>query len=74
MSALCQTQTFRLLWDIILVGKGAQVRGASPVKLPRRHFLHLAAGAMPLPTFSRIAMAQTYPSRPVNIGRIARSS
>jgi tripartite-type tricarboxylate transporter receptor subunit TctC len=35
------------------------------VKLPRRHFLHLAAGAMPLPTVSRIAMAQTYPSRPV---------
>jgi tripartite-type tricarboxylate transporter receptor subunit TctC len=35
------------------------------VKLSRRHFLHLAAGAMPLPTVSRIAMAQTYPSRPV---------
>src|SRR6516164_11720551 len=53
------------LWILLLVGKGAQVRGASPVKLPRRHFLHLAAGAMPLPTVSRIAMAQTSPSRPV---------
>ena len=37
------------------------------MKLPRRHFLHLAAGAMPLPTFSRIAIAQTYPSRPVHL-------
>ena len=35
------------------------------MKLPRRQFLHLAAGAMPLPTVSRIAMARTYPSRPV---------
>src|SRR6516225_5916088 len=38
--------------------------GAS-MKLPRRRFLHLAAGAMPLATVSRIATAQTYPSRPV---------
>jgi len=37
------------------------------MKLPRRQFLHLAAGAMPLPTVSRIAMAQSYPSRPVHI-------
>ena len=35
------------------------------MKLPRRRFLHLAAGAMPLATVSRIATAQTYPSRPV---------
>jgi hypothetical protein len=46
------------LWILLLVGKGAQARGASPVKLLRRHFLHLAAGAMPLPAVSRIAMAQ----------------
>jgi hypothetical protein len=32
-------------WILLLVGKGAQVRGASPVKLPRRRFLHLVAGA-----------------------------
>ena len=32
-------------WILLLAGKGAQVRGASPVKLPRRKFLHLAAGA-----------------------------
>jgi tripartite-type tricarboxylate transporter receptor subunit TctC len=36
------------------------------MKLPRRNFLFLA-GAIPLPTFSRIAMAQTYPSRPVHL-------
>jgi tripartite-type tricarboxylate transporter receptor subunit TctC len=35
------------------------------MKLPRRNFLHLAAGAAMLPAASRIARAQTYPSRPV---------
>jgi tripartite-type tricarboxylate transporter receptor subunit TctC len=35
--------------------------------LPRRHFLHLAAGAAALPALSRFAWAQTYPSRPVRI-------
>src|SRR5262249_57368186 len=34
---------------------------------PRRNFLHLAAGAAALPAVSRIACAQTYPSRPVRI-------
>jgi tripartite-type tricarboxylate transporter receptor subunit TctC len=37
------------------------------MKLPRRTFLHLAAGAATLPTISRIAKAQSYPSRPVRI-------
>jgi len=37
------------------------------MKLPRRQFLHLAAGAAALPAVSRIAMAQTYPSRPVRL-------
>ena len=37
------------------------------MKLPRRKFLHLAAGAVALPAVSRIARAQTYPSRPVRI-------
>jgi tripartite-type tricarboxylate transporter receptor subunit TctC len=37
------------------------------MKLPRRHFLHLAAGAATLPTLSRSATADTYPSRPVRI-------
>ena len=35
--------------------------------LPRRRFLHLAAGAAALPAVSRIARADTYPSRPVHI-------
>src|SRR5262245_51793480 len=38
------------------------------MKLPhRRQFLHLAAGAAALPAVSRIARAQTYPTRPVRI-------
>ena len=37
------------------------------MKLPRRRFLHLAAGAAALPAVSRIAWAQTYPSRPVRL-------
>jgi hypothetical protein len=37
------------------------------MKLPhRRQFLHLAAGAAALPAVSRIARAQTYPTRPVH--------
>jgi tripartite-type tricarboxylate transporter receptor subunit TctC len=35
------------------------------MKLPRRKFLHLAAGAAALPAVSRIAKAQSYPTRPV---------
>src|SRR5499426_1368404 len=37
------------------------------MKLPRRNFLHLAAGAAALPALSRVAWAQAYPSRPVKI-------
>jgi len=37
------------------------------MKLPRRKFLHLAAGAAALPALSRGARAQAYPSRPVRI-------
>jgi tripartite-type tricarboxylate transporter receptor subunit TctC len=37
------------------------------MKLPRRNFLHLAAGAAALPAVSRIARAQAYPSRPVRL-------
>ena len=37
------------------------------MKLPRRKFLHLTAGAATLPAASRIARAQAYPSRPVRI-------
>ena len=37
------------------------------MNLPRRRFLHLAAGAAALPAVSRITWAQTYPTRPVRI-------
>src|SRR5262245_54184941 len=37
------------------------------MKLPRRNFLHLAAGAAALPAPARFAWAQAYPSRPVRI-------
>jgi hypothetical protein len=37
------------------------------MKLPRRNFLHLAAGAAALSGVSRVAWAQAYPTRPVRI-------
>jgi tripartite-type tricarboxylate transporter receptor subunit TctC len=37
------------------------------MKLPRRNFLHLAAGAAALPAVWRSARAQAYPSRPVRV-------
>jgi tripartite-type tricarboxylate transporter receptor subunit TctC len=37
------------------------------MKLPRRRFLHLAAGAAALPAVSRIARAQAYPARAITL-------
>jgi tripartite-type tricarboxylate transporter receptor subunit TctC len=37
------------------------------MKLPRRQFLHLAAGAAALPVLPHIARAQAYPTRPLKI-------
>jgi tripartite-type tricarboxylate transporter receptor subunit TctC len=37
------------------------------MKIPRRRFLHLVAAAAALPAASRIASAQTYPSRPITV-------
>src|SRR3977135_790673 len=37
------------------------------MRTQRRTFLHLAAGATALPALSRIAWAQTYPTRPVTM-------
>jgi len=37
------------------------------MNLPRRRFLHLAAGAAALPAVSRFAWAQAYPTRPVRL-------
>ena len=41
--------------------------GIGTLKLPRRQFLHLAAGAAALPAVSRIVRAQAYPTRPVRM-------
>ena len=45
----------------------SEQEGGTAMKLPRRRFLHLVAGAAALPAMSRIAAAQTYPARPVRI-------
>src|SRR5215831_17032769 len=37
------------------------------MKLPRRKFLHLAAGAAAMPAMSRPLRAQAYPTRPITI-------
>jgi tripartite-type tricarboxylate transporter receptor subunit TctC len=37
------------------------------MKIPRRRFLHLAAGAAMVPAVSRNARAQAYPTRPVRL-------
>src|SRR5215831_4032114 len=37
------------------------------MKLPRRNFLHLAAGAVAMPAVSRVAGAQSYPTRPITM-------
>jgi tripartite-type tricarboxylate transporter receptor subunit TctC len=37
------------------------------MKIPRRQFLHLAAGAAALPAMPHIASAQTYPTRPITM-------
>src|SRR5262245_56459430 len=37
------------------------------MKFPRRRFLHLGAGAAALAALSRVAVAQSYPTRPVRI-------
>ena len=44
----------------------ADVLGRDAAKLPRRNFLHMAAGAAALPAVARIARAQAYPTRPVH--------
>src|SRR6187549_639172 len=40
---------------------------APQMELPRRQFLHLAAGAVALPAVSHIARAQSYPTRPIRL-------
>src|SRR6202007_295687 len=62
-----------ILDSILRWSAHAAVRGAClyrrehAMKLPRRQFLHLVAGAAALPAVSRMAMTQPYPSRPITI-------
>src|SRR6516164_4624623 len=42
-------------------------RRRNGMKLPRRNFLHLAAGVAALPALARIALAETYPSRQITL-------
>jgi tripartite-type tricarboxylate transporter receptor subunit TctC len=53
--------------EICTSGSARDEDGQHPHLLSRRTLLHLAAGAAALPAVSRIARAQTYPSRPVRI-------
>src|SRR5262249_423958 len=50
-----------------LASSSRAFRKGNAMKLPRRQFLHLAAGAAALSAVSHIAWAQTYPTRPVRI-------
>jgi hypothetical protein len=47
--------------------EGCSSLWSNSVTILRRKFLHLAAAAAALPTFSRLARAQSYPARPVHI-------
>jgi tripartite-type tricarboxylate transporter receptor subunit TctC len=49
----------------VLVGWRRNLGGI--MKLPRRQFLHLAAGTVALPAMPRTARAQAYPARPVRL-------
>jgi hypothetical protein len=58
-------ETFLVRTDEVI--ERCEARGRFKMKLPRRNFLYLAAGAAALPAVSWIAWAQTYPARPVRI-------
>jgi tripartite-type tricarboxylate transporter receptor subunit TctC len=53
--------------EICTSGSVRDEDGQPPHLLGRRNFLHLAAGAAALPAVSRVATAQSYPSRPVRL-------
>src|SRR6266536_1112702 len=53
--------------EICTSGSVRDEDGQPPHLLGRREFLHAAAGAVALPAVSRIALAQTYPTRPITV-------
>ena len=65
------TSTVRQFWNRPFLrhsnGDSFGVPGTHAMRFPRRQFLHPAAGAVALPAISRIATAQTYPSRTVTM-------
>jgi hypothetical protein len=61
-------QAFSLIVHLLSVqARMARRRWEDSMKLPRRNFLRLTAGAVALPSVSRLARAQAYPTRPVRI-------
>src|SRR5258707_1975710 len=50
-----------------MCGSACQHFGEAAMKVTRRQFLHLAAAAATLPALSRLACAQSYPTRPVHL-------
>jgi tripartite-type tricarboxylate transporter receptor subunit TctC len=59
-------QTSRTICSALILCPSKAIFGAI-MKLPRRNFLRLAAGAAALPAVSRLARAQDYPTRPVRL-------
>jgi tripartite-type tricarboxylate transporter receptor subunit TctC len=59
----------RLLGTIEVCGRGLSPRPqlGALMQIPRRRFLHLAAGAAAVPAVSRLARAQSYPTRPLHV-------
>jgi tripartite-type tricarboxylate transporter receptor subunit TctC len=56
-----------IVMTVSSAAKASSDATGEPMKLPRRTFLHLTASAAALPAVSRIAWAETYPTRPVRI-------
>ena len=50
-----------------VINRGPHPKTPSSGQHPRRRFLTLTAGAAALPAISRIAWAQSYPTRPITI-------
>src|SRR5712692_6416538 len=70
--SLCHEITqFSQDWASVLRQNARQFQQSGPrrraMKLPRRKFLQFAGAAAVAPTFTRVATAQTYPSRPITM-------
>jgi tripartite-type tricarboxylate transporter receptor subunit TctC len=61
------SQVFHNVPITLMLMEAKSTRGDTAMKLQRRRFLHLAAGAAMLPALPRIARAQAYPTRPMTM-------